>query len=89
MLSQQEQATLRNRYAGWGLDAVKHDLKRPFRWVYGSRDRNAFATEWVHEAGSREQRRRGRRKRIFGIALIALMAQVGIIIGFGLIPSAG
>lgn len=87
MLSEREKATLRSRYTGWGLDTVKDDLKRPFRWVYGSRDRNEFAAEWVNEVELREERRRGRRKRFLHIGLFALMVQIGIIIGYVVIPS--
>ena len=82
MLTDQEKSTLRNRYKDWGLEAVKDDLRRPFRWVYGSPDRNAFASEWVQETEERERRQKIRRGRIRTFRVILLIAVIGLAIGF-------
>ena len=82
MLSEAEKITLRNRYQSWGLDTLKRDLKQPFRWVYGSVDRNQFAVEWVEEAEARLARRVARRKRLFVLGFIAAVAGIGLMIGY-------
>ena len=87
MLSDQDKATLRERYAGRSLDEVKVDLKRPFRWVYGSPDRDQFATDWVHETEDRARHKLRRRRKTLGFDLIALTAQIGVIIGSKLFPT--
>ena len=84
MLSDAEKVTLRNRYQSWGLDTLKRDLKQPFRWVYGSPDRNQFAMEWVEEAEAREARRKVRRKRLSVFAVLAFVVLIGLTIGSGL-----
>ncbi len=54
-LTAADKTTLRERYQGWGLDTVRDDLKRPFRHVFVSRERNEFAKTWVGETEIKEQ----------------------------------
>ncbi len=59
-LTAADKRTLRERYQGWGLDTVREDLKRPFRHVFVSRERNEFAKVWVGETVIKERKSHAR-----------------------------
>ncbi len=83
-LTDADKRTLRERYQGWGLDTVREDLKRPFRHVFVSRQRNEFAKTWVGETEVRERQQVLRRRRMVRILMIAAIIAVGIAVGLNL-----
>ena len=83
-LTDADKRTLRERYQGWGLDTVREDLKRPFRHVFVSRQRNEFAKTWVGETEVRERQQVLRRRRMVRVLMIAAIIAVGIAVGLNL-----
>ena len=83
-LTAADKITLRERYQDWGLDTVRDDLKRPFRHVFVSRERNEFAKTWVGEAEVKEEKQQIRRRRMVRILMIAAIIEVGVAVGLKL-----
>ena len=81
-LTAADKRTLRERYQGWGLDTVRNDLKRPFRHVFVSRERNEFAKNWVGETEILEQKRHARKERMVRILMLAAVIELGVVVGF-------
>jgi hypothetical protein len=80
-LTAADKRTLRERYQGWGLDTVRNDLKRPFRHVFVSRERNEFAKNWVGEIEILEQKQHVRKERMVRILILAAIIEVGVVVG--------
>ncbi len=80
-LTAADKRTLRERYQGWGLDTVRDDLKRPFRHVFVSRERNEFAKAWVGETEVMEQKQNVRKERLVRILMLAAIIEVGVVVG--------
>ncbi len=80
-LTAADKRTLQERYQGWGLDTVRNDLKRPFRHIFVSRERNEFAKNWVGEAEVKEQKQHARRERLVRILMLAAIIEVGVVVG--------
>jgi hypothetical protein len=83
-LTAADKITLRERYQDWGLDTVRDDLKRPFRHVFVSRERNEFAKTWVGETEVKEEKQQTRRRRMVRILMIAAIIEVGVAVGLQL-----
>ena len=83
-LTDTEKRTLRQRYEDWGLDTVREDLRKPFRHIFVSRERNEFAKNWVDETEVAQERRRVRSKRLARIMLLAAIIEVGVAVGLQL-----
>ena len=83
-LTDTDKKTLRERYQGWGLDTVRDDLKRPFRHVFVSRQRNEFAKIWVGETEVKERNQTRRRRRTVRVLMIAVIAALGVAVGLNL-----
>ena len=80
-LTAADKRTLRERYQGWGLDTVRNDLKRPFRHVFVSHERNEFAKNWVGETEVLEQKQHVRKERLVRILMLAAIIEVGVVVG--------
>ncbi len=80
-LTAADKRTLRERYQGWGLDTVRDDLKRPFRHVFVSRERNEFAKAWVGETEVKERKQNARKERLVRILMLAAIIEVGVVVG--------
>ncbi len=80
-LTAADKRTLSERYRGWGLDSVRDDLKRPFRYVFVSRERNEFAKTWVGETEIKEKKRHARKQRMGRILMLAAIVEVGVVVG--------
>lgn len=80
-LTAADKRTLRERYQGWGLDTVRNDLKRPFRHVFVSAERNEFAKNWVGETEILEQKQHVRKERLVRILMFAAIIEVGVVVG--------
>lgn len=80
-LTAADKRTLRERYEGWGLDAVRADLKRPWRYVFVSRERNEFAKAWVGETEVKEQKQQDRRKRMVRVLMMCAIVELGVAVG--------
>ena len=83
-LTAADKTTLRERYQDWGLDTVRDDLKRPFRHVFVSRERNEFAKTWVGETEIKQEKQQLRRRRMVRILTIAAIIEVGVAVGLQL-----
>ena len=83
-LTDADKKTLRERYQGWGLDTVRDDLKRPFRHVFVSRQRNEFAKTWVGETEVKERKQDRRRRRMVRMLLAASIIGIGVAVGLNL-----
>ncbi len=83
-LTEADKKTLRERYQGWGLDTVREDLKRPFRYVFVSRERNEFAKNWVGETEVQERKSHARQRRMVRFLMIAAIIEVGVTVGLNL-----
>ncbi len=83
-LTDADKKTLRERYQGWGLDTVRDDLKRPFRHVFVSRQRNEFAKTWVGETEVKERKQDRRRRRMVRMLMIAAIVGIGVAVGLNL-----
>ncbi len=79
-----DKRTLRERYQDWGLDTVRDDLKRPFRHVFVSRERNEFAKTWVGETEIKQEKQQLRRRRMVRILTITAIIEVGVAVGLQL-----
>ncbi len=80
-LTAADKRTLSERYRGWGLDTVREDLKRPFRHVFVSRERNEFAKAWVGETEIKERKSHVRRERMVRFLMLAAIIEVGVVVG--------
>ena len=80
-LTAADKSTLSKRYRGWGLDTVRDDLKRPFRHIFVSRERNEFAKHWVGETEIKEQKSQARKIRVVRFLMIAAIIEVGVVLG--------
>ena len=80
-LTAADKKSLLERYQGWGLDTVREDLKRPFRHVFVSRERNEFAKNWVGEAEVKERKKQARRERMVRCLMLAAIIEIGIVFG--------
>ncbi len=80
-LTADDKRTLRERYQGWGLDTVRDDLKRPFRHVFVSRERNEFAKTWVGETEIKEQKQVARKQRLVRLLMLAAIVELGVVLG--------
>lgn len=83
-LTAADKRVLRERYRGWGLDTVREDLKRPFRHVFVSRERNEFAKTWVGENEILEQRRDARGRRMVRFLTFAAIVELGVAVGLNI-----
>ena len=80
-LAESEKEALRHRYADWGVDAVRYDLRRPAREIFASPERNAFAWEWVEEKVAKQNRQEARRELMTKIAMVLAATACGISLG--------
>ncbi len=83
-LTAADKRVLSERYRGWGLDTVRDDLKRPFRHVFVSRERNDFAKTWVGETEAQERRREARGRRMVRFLMFAAIVELGVAVGLNI-----
>ncbi len=83
-LTAADKQILSERYRGWGLDTVRDDLKRPFRHIFVSRERNEFAKHWVGETEVQEQRREVRGRRMVRFLMFAAIVELGVAVGLNI-----
>lgn len=83
-LSDDDRAALRSRYASWGVDTVRRDLRRPLRQAFVAKEINEFAREWVEKTDEKEIRRLARNDRLVKILMVVAAIQFGIAIGINI-----